>query len=813
MLTRRAQGGLLFGLAVVAAADAHAAGPPGSPARADGDGRALPPGAIARLGTRRGRLPGIVRDFALTADGKCLAVQIESRAGTSPRTDRVLLLDLATKETLRTFALEDAYSRGVALSADGKRFVEFGSLGSGPGRIWDLETAKVTCRLPQGGGRAVFSPDGKALAVLSDHDGLFILSTTTGKLLHTLPAVGHHHRPVFSPDGKVVYSGDRKGWLTSWDVATGNLVRKFDGRVGAPSDRPLAISADGRLLAAVSRIGPSTIDLWDVRTGTRLHRLLGDRDWDHAVAFSPDGKLLASQSEDVTIRLWDVATGKELRRLDGHGMGSNCLTFSRDGKSLISGGGGRAIHIWEVDTGKKVWPPDGHWDEVYDVAVSPDGKTVASGSADGTIRLWGLRTGTALGLRGKPWRRLSSVVFSPDGKLLASANDFTDGGRLIRVDTGAELCRLNAGALGFAEGGKALVCVDDRGRVGLYRWREGGEPRWLSPDGKGLFFPISLSANGNVLVGRETLEDHIVVWDLPAWKERALALGDRGGMFAISPDGRLLARDERGAIVVRDLRTGAPIRRWEGEHSARAFSLDGRTLVAADRADGSVVLLEMATGKVRRRFENGAIEPPAYFSPDGRFLVTGCADTTALVWDLAGCGRPRLAPRELEALAADLAGPDAARAYRAVWALAAAKEQAPAFLLGRLRPMFSAKGAPMSRWAVELGGDDYERRERAERELRRLGELAEPALRDALAAGPPLEYRLRLERLLRALEYPQPTPARLLAVRSVEALEQAGTPEARRALLLVARAAPGSWLRREANASLGRLDRRSAAAP
>ncbi|WP_084763412.1 NACHT and WD repeat domain-containing protein, partial [[Scytonema hofmanni] UTEX B 1581] len=182
----------------------------------------------------------------------------------------------------------------------------------------------------------------------------------------------------------------------------------------------VAFSPDGKTLASGS--ADKTIKLWDVATGKISQTLTGHSKWVNSVAFSPDGKTLASGSADKTIKLWDVATGKLSQTLTGHSDGVYSVAFSPDGKTLASGSGDKTIKLWDVATGKPSQTLTGHRDKVISVAFSPDGKTLASGSYDDTIKLWDMATGkpsqTLTGHRDK----VNSVAFSPDGKTLASGS-------------------------------------------------------------------------------------------------------------------------------------------------------------------------------------------------------------------------------------------------------------------------------------------------------------------------------------------------------------------------------------------------------
>lgn len=167
-----------------------------------------------------------------------------------------------------------------------------------------------------------------------------------------------------------------------------------------------------------------------------------------------------------------------------------------------------------------------------------------------------------------------------------------------------------------------------------------------------------------------------------------------------------------------------------------------------------------------------------------------------------------MSPTDLDASWADLADADAARAGRALWALAAAPQQAVPYLAKRLSPASPADPAKVARWIAELDADDYATRERANQELEKLGKQAWPALRKAVEANPSAETRRRLRRLLD--QEAALSPENLRQVRAIESLEQMGTPEARQLLERLASGVAEARLTREARASLDRLKRRDA---
>ncbi|MBI1914566.1 MAG: hypothetical protein HYS12_07485 [Planctomycetes bacterium] len=202
------------------------------------------------------------------------------------------------------------------------------------------------------------------------------------------------------------------------------------------------------------------------------------------------------------------------------------------------------------------------------------------------------------------------------------------------------------------------------------------------------------------------------------------------------------------------------------------------------------------------------------FAPGGKVLATGSNDTTVLFWGLAGPTgdgkQPAPGEKELQSLWADLAGEDAAKAYRAIWALVASPQQAVPFLRKHLKPAVPADAQKLKQLLADLDSPRFSVREKAIQELAKLGDLAEPGLRRVLEGKPSLEVRQRVERLLEQLQGPVVTPDRLREIRAVEALEHMGTAEARRLLKELAAGAAGARLTREATAADARLSARSA---
>lgn len=453
---------------------------------------------------------GNVASMDISPDGKTLA-------SGSWKDPNIRLWDVATgKEKLQIpNGGEDVLN--LAFSPDGKSLAASGNL-AGFG-FFDPDTGKRIRKVKDyygGISDFLYAPDGKTMFGISGHS-LKVLDTSRGKLLPTFDAPPRSMAGLtISSDGRTIatfWGGAHTFDL--WDTASRKLLHPAPGHRSYITS--LVFSADGRQVFSAAGISDFPLQIWDARTGERRDELGKNPNSVQRIVPSPDGKLLAACGyNDHTIRLWDPASRKEVRVFKGHRFPIDSVAWSADGKTLASVSREKSLRVWDVTTGKQRWMTTIQLDWAGVVALSPDGKIVAVGGfADGLIRLWSIETNKELQSIKTPQQFVYTLDFSPDGLSLASAGasgtiqlwEPTTGRLLNQLDTKTGLTN----ELAFSRDGRALVSGHNDGSVRLWEVATRKE-RACFEGHRGAVRAVAISRDGRSIASGSD-DTTILVWD------------------------------------------------------------------------------------------------------------------------------------------------------------------------------------------------------------------------------------------------------------------------------------------------------------
>jgi WD40 repeat protein len=421
------------------------------------------------------------------------------------------------------------------------------------------------------------------------------------------------------------------------------LVLHHDAQVWS-----VTFSPDGKRIATASQ--DKTGKIWDAKTGQLLLTLMGHTDSVNGIVYSPDGKRIATTSDDHTAKVWDAATGEELLTLSGHTDAVSRIAFSPDGTRLVTASGDKTVKVWDAVTGKELLTLSGHGNIMFDVAFNPDGKRIAASGEDGNVRVWDAISGKELlTLPVEGANDMRGVAFSTDGTRLAVASNGLNMVKVWDAATGEVLMSGNFGHtdfpvdISFSPDGKLAATGGADFKAKVWDTTTGQVLYTLSGHTSGVN-GVAFSPDGTRLATASW--DHTArVWDITPAKEslfipRDLQMENQNNArtydVRYSPDGTRILTDypAENAVKLWDAITGKELLTFSGHADYLDYSPDGKMVAAS--SGKAIIVWNAKTGKqLVTLVGHTDLIRCIDFSPDGTHLASASFDSTVIIWDLA----------------------------------------------------------------------------------------------------------------------------------------------------------------------------------
>lgn len=507
-------------------------------------------------------------------------------------------------------------------------------------RLWDVGTKKIITQLNDNAtsDSVEFSPDGKLIATAGTDGVVRLFDGATGAPVRELK--GHTalvHRAVFSPNGKYLVSVSDDNTVRVWKPSTGEAVRVLTGHSAAVHE--VVFSPDQSHFATEAADTKAIIWNFDSDKGKELNGLTGTHP---ALAFSPDGKLIATEGGpgtelgvsfegDYPATVWDVESGKVKFRLGGHQEYIASVSFSPDGNEIVTSSGDSTARLWMSD-GQLVKELRGHTKPLVSALFSPDGKFVVTASADNTVRVWDSLDGKLITEYRGHSQAINSISFSADGKFIITASD-DQTARLWPFHPGEGSTSSTIESWEHSAAVTSIACNPNSSEVSATT-RDG--KLWLDGVGMQRSVPFSYLVDRSAKVANAKFS--------PDGQSIATTRGPSGVIYNIEAL-RTFFDSQRSEFIYaapppaqeRKLiePQGVTLSGHTADINSVAFSPDGRFVVTAS-ADGTARVWDAATGASlgELRGHNGSVNS-ASFSPDGKFIVTAGVDATVRLWDAA----------------------------------------------------------------------------------------------------------------------------------------------------------------------------------
>ncbi len=539
---------------------------------------------------------------------------------------------------------------GLALVADGRRVVTSGGGAAGDvPTVWDLATGEAAIRIETArhAEYVAASPDGRLLALSGGRESVVLIDARTGAQIINLTVLGGAEQLAFGPGGTVLaavvgrtvrrWRRDGDDWLELPLLSTS----------AQPVLDSVVISPDGTQVVAGA--GDGWVHVWDMESGQLLDRTRA-HEWPvMAVAYSPDGRWLASAGYDARVVIRDVRTWK-VRNIISTGIPLEDVAFSADGKDVLTAGTDSVATTWRARTGQLLLRLVGHGGGILtDAEFVPDGRRVLTTGADGTTRLWDISARGARDWLTVPGVRqiYAGVTFSPDGSTFAAPAHPT-GVTLWSSTTGEEVMTLGGTTeklttIAFSPDGTKLAAGSDAVKdPPVWDLRTGELIRLVGHTS--FVRAVTFTPDSERVVTGGNEDGTIRVWDATTGEPTGVqvrAVNRTVGALAFAPDGRLVS-GEWNSLTVRDGDTLGLVGVLPGhENLISGLAFSGDTVVTAS-FDGTARVWDLGARRETLVFRGhrGPVNQAAV-SPDGTVVATTGEDGSTRLWELAS-GRERL---------------------------------------------------------------------------------------------------------------------------------------------------------------------------
>jgi WD40 repeat protein len=498
--------------------------------------------------------------------------------------------------------------------------------------VWNAPDATMVGRFAQRGRIAavVFSPDGKRLAIGPDGPqfGVTIIDTKTGDIQETLPGpAAQANCLAWSGDGKRLALGstlDKS--VREWDVAKKRFIKAHE----VDLTRVLAVgfSKDGTLLA----IGLPTRDrvllhVVNAATGGPVQTLTGHKEMIEAADLSADGTRIVSAGWDATVRVWDVAKGESIAELKGHKRGINTVSHSSDGRRIASANP-REFKLWDGEKKDLIADLGGENNSARFVAMSPNGAWLVSIARDGSAHLWDVE------------KQSERTTLDRDARDNATADVQASGSGGKPAPPPSDAPELEAiQSLAYSRDGKWLAIAREDGRISIRTAADGKISRELAAFGD-VASSVAFSPDSRLLASG-SFDKVIKIWKVDSGEQVAELPGHSNWVFGIafSPDGETLSSASYDKTVklwnVAEATEIATLKGHTAGVRAVTFTKDGKLLISAGSDRTAIVWnLETGTPVTTLKGHTAAIRD-VVCSPDGGTVATASEDSTIKLWKTA----------------------------------------------------------------------------------------------------------------------------------------------------------------------------------